>query len=137
MTIGANFSPRRRKIITMGLGIMTLAPLSRFLFAEQKQANQQHYPWLDVFASEAKSAKIIGEAYLRHESGERNYKKLVRLISNDLQRTHPYMSDDHGMTMAVIRKKFSEEFEAGNTVCIRGWILSRTEARLCALQVLS
>ena len=135
MTIGANFSPRRRKIITMGLGILTLAPLSQFLFAEQKQA-KQHYPWLDVFASEVKSAKMIGKAYLRHESGECNHKDLVKLISNDLLRTHQNMSDGHGMTMAVIREKFSEDFETGNTVCIQGWILSRTEARLCALHAL-
>jgi hypothetical protein len=42
-----------------------------------------------------------------------------------------------GDLLAFFRERFAEDFGRGNTVMIGGWVLSRTEARLCALAVLS
>jgi hypothetical protein len=39
--------------------------------------------------------------------------------------------------MASIDKKKKEDFAKSNTVIVKGWVLSRTEARQCALYTLT
>jgi hypothetical protein len=45
-------------------------------------------------------------------------------------------SDGEELVRAIV-EKISADFDAGETVSIEGWMLSRTEARLAALVVLS
>ena len=70
-----------------------------------------------------------GKAYLKNTHAESNKDKLVQLLadnnianSKDEKKIHDYLD-----------KKIQNDFEAGNTVMVNGWILAVTEARQCAL----
>lgn len=82
------------------------------------------------------SAREIGRIYLAQCPEEDGTAALTRLILSS-------MSMDEGEVVALNRQALSAtftsrvrtDFEKGCTVEIGGWILSRTEARLCALWI--
>lgn len=82
--------------------------------------------------SDPAGARDIGRAYLQQVPSEANGRQLVSLIAERYPR---------GMAAQVhvdeVREYLSnlarEDFAHGRTVELNGWVLSRTEARLCAL----
>ncbi|EWY39914.1 hypothetical protein N825_04850 [Skermanella stibiiresistens SB22] len=75
------------------------------------------------------AARRIGRAYLETASHEADAAQLVSLILGD---------DAVGVDrVGDLRHRVAElqraDFTAGRTVTLDGWVLSRTEARLCAL----
>jgi hypothetical protein len=92
---------------------------------------------LAMFFVHKGSAAVIGREYLRNvpqEADERILVDLVCLFHGDRR------SDFAKAKMYKLRKLLEhqqrEEFESGRIVNVRGWILSETEARLCALAAL-
>jgi hypothetical protein len=83
------------------------------------------------------SARVVGREYLRGTSGEASPRDLVDAIASDLPGGREAASaasrpELQQMLAARVRKDFADEL----TVNLRGWIVSRTEARLCALAAL-
>jgi len=83
----------------------------------------------------ADSARLIGRAYLAgypDESGDDA--TLARLILADPggDPRVPLPSDTQRLR-ETIAARVREDFRQGRTARVEGWILSRTEARLCAL----
>jgi hypothetical protein len=83
------------------------------------------------------SARVVGREYLRGTSGNPSARDLVDAISSGLPggreaASAASRSELQEMLAARVRKDFDEEL----TVNLRGWIVSRTEARLCALTAL-
>lgn len=78
------------------------------------------------------SAVNLGQYYLTLFPEEANYDWLTRTILPDwsTQRDSQILKQ----TLKIQRQK---DFYEGNTVMLDGWILSRTEARLCALLALT
>lgn len=80
------------------------------------------------------AARCIGQMYLREAPAEHDPVQLASLILSSLQLS----SDD---PVRLPRRALSKrlrvgvraDFAAGRTVILDGWILSRTEARVCAL----
>lgn len=68
----------------------------------------------------------IGETYRKQFSDESSERKLVKLLSE-------YVSTETTTTIDVLRQQIADDYRKGNTVMVDGWILSRTEARQCAL----
>ncbi len=68
----------------------------------------------------------IGETYRKQFSDENSERKLVKLLSE-------YVSTETTTTSDVLRQQIADDYRKGNTVMVDGWILSRTEARQCAL----
>ena len=72
----------------------------------------------------------VGKAYLERTVQENDQGKLVQLLadngriaqSSDEQEIHQYLDE-----------KIKQEFAAGKTVPVKGWVLAITEARQCAL----
>jgi hypothetical protein len=76
------------------------------------------------------SVRAIGRAYLRTEPLEAQRESLEKLLRERL-------STEKGDVATRFAKARGRDFLEGRTVHLDGWILSRTEARLCALVTLA
>lgn len=74
-------------------------------------------------------ARAIGRRYLDQAPEERDSRAVRRHLFGD--RTMSL-----GELRADMNRRRADDFACGDTVLIDGWILARTEARLCALAVL-
>ena len=83
------------------------------------------------------SAAIVGIEYLRCVPGERDVRLLVELIcSSRAERRVEFTQADAGKLRELLLLQQRQDFAHGRTVKIQGWVLSKTEARLCALTAL-
>lgn len=87
------------------------------------------------FFYDKESARVIGLEYLRVAPREADAWELTKLIcsgwnDDEIAKAGP------GKINALLLHQQREDFEKGRVVKVRGWILSATEARLCALTAL-
>lgn len=84
---------------------------------------------------ELEPARRVGRAYLTDHPGEADERTLVRLLvaTSGWDRASEASPTRLG---ELARSALTRDFERGKTVAVDGWILSRTEARLCALVAL-
>ena len=93
-----------------------------FLSLSRKDEKKSEWPEdLIRICKEKKEISRIGKEYLLKVPLENDSSFLEELIS---------CSSANPMS---IKERIKQDFAAGNTVIIRGWILSITEARQCAL----
>jgi hypothetical protein len=78
----------------------------------------------------ASSVRCLGQAYLRQHPEEASRALLLRELRRDLDSMDA--ADD--LTIGI-RLRISDDFAAGRTIMLDGWVLSITECRLCALQI--
>jgi hypothetical protein len=76
-------------------------------------------------------AREIGKQYLAAVPRENSAAALSAAISNSEHRTFPWIGSHS------IEDRIRDDFAAGRTVVVGGWVLSQTEARQCALYSLS
>ena len=74
--------------------------------------------------------KETGKAYLKKASAENDENKLVQLLAGN---NNIINSTDEKSIHQYLDKKIHNDFETGNTVLVKGWVLAVTEARQCAL----
>jgi len=74
----------------------------------------------------------IGEEYRQRVPAENDKQKLTDLILAD-KTGKQFSSSDKVNINEFIEKKNQEEFLAFNSITLKGWIISITEARQCAL----
>jgi hypothetical protein len=87
----------------------------------------------DLLASRT-SAAVVGLAYLDVCPAERHPDFLLDLIAADLDIGGvPLQSLGPERIRALVGAQVQRDFALARTVEIDGWVLSRTEARLCAL----
>ena len=84
--------------------------------------------------SDPTAARTVGRAYLRQYPDEadtaRLIAELVALQSGaDVADAAARISHFRGR----VSSRVARDFRGGNTVAVAGWVLSRTEARLCAV----
>jgi hypothetical protein len=81
---------------------------------------------------DAEGARLVGGAYLRCAPQENAVALLGTLaaLTKDRGRLDAVEKGQLGKLIALQRQ---HEFAAGETVYVDGWILSRTEAQICAL----
>jgi hypothetical protein len=82
---------------------------------------------VDELISHRTSAAIIGESYLAHYEHERSADILSREIRGSLGIKTGELDQQDLLNQIRI------DFEQADIVNLHGWLLSRTEARLCAL----
>jgi hypothetical protein len=116
----------RRTLLRSGL-IAALALLAGPLAPRRAAAAGPAARLVGIFREPA-SARAIGRAYLRQAPEEADAARLLALI-------HP--GDCAALSASELRRAVAArqraDFAAGRTVLLDGWVLSRTEARLCAL----
>ena len=90
---------------------------------------------LATFFVHKDSAAVLGLEYLRSRPKEADAQVLVDLISGPLERVE---LTEAGLETVreLLRIQQRQDFERGRVVRVQGWILSETEARLCALAAL-
>jgi|ERR1017187_4108322 hypothetical protein len=89
---------------------------------------------LRSLVSDPFSARHIGQIYLQQASAENNPTRLASLILSSLELTsHDALRLERGALSKLFSVGVRADFAAGRTACLNGWILSRTEARICAL----
>lgn len=86
---------------------------------------------------EPELARMLGRVYRTQWPEEADARTLTRLLWSDLG-----LSDAPGEQVAApsrvqlwaaLDSRVRQQFGSGDSVRIRGWVLARTEARLCAL----
>ena len=83
------------------------------------------------------SAAAIGRAYLRLTPEEAATPLLAALVAANTASPARLLAARDGELRRILAAAQREDFRAGRTVSVRGWMLSRTEARLCALAALA
>jgi hypothetical protein len=81
-------------------------------------------------------ARRVGRAYLDDNPEEANEQALVRLL-NEEPAWQGVWDAPPARIADVARRSIRRDYLNGRTVPVEGWILSRTEARLCALTTFS
>jgi hypothetical protein len=87
------------------------------------------------FGDRADAVRAIGEAYLRQlgrEPNDESIRSAARAALQSIDRAR----DERSAIQALVRA-VREDFERGRAVQLEGWILSRTEAEICALTLLA
>ena len=90
-----------------------------------------------MFGHQRQSALVIGRHYLDQCPAEADSDKLVDALLGEAGSKQDGEPPKAGDLLAFFQGKFAEDFGQGNTMMIDGWVLSKTEARLCALTVIS
>jgi hypothetical protein len=85
------------------------------------------------FGDQADAVRAVGEAYLRQLGRETTRDSVVAAARGALDAIGS--RNRVGATRALV-EAVREDFERGRTVQLEGWILSRTEAEICALTLL-
>lgn len=92
---------------------------------------------LGTFFIHKKSAVVVGHAYLQCVPEEANTQLLVRLIcSANTDRRREFLVADLDKLRELLRLQQDQDFEHGRISKVKGWVLSETEVRLCALAAL-
>jgi hypothetical protein len=92
---------------------------------------------LSEFHHDTPSAKVVGLEYLHFRPSEANADVLVDLIASvDGERRAEFTLADKKKLRDILRAQQCHDFEHERVVNVRGWILSETECRLCALAAL-
>ena len=132
---------RRREFLHSAL---LCAPLARFaLFAGSGAAaapacvrSEDLVAVLSDFYRDPESAKQVGRVYLATRPGATQVSQLVsELATGDSGALHAVASDRNRLRKHL-QRQHREDFRLDRIVLVGGWILSLTEARLCALATL-
>jgi hypothetical protein len=86
------------------------------------------------FGDRAEAVRTVGEAYMRQLGRDTSRDAVVAAARGALDAIGR-SRDEAGAIRALVRA-VREDFERGRTVQVDGWILSRTEAEICALTLL-
>lgn len=83
------------------------------------------------------SARRVGREYLRNAPDEASTARLVSAIAVGLPGGVAGLRDISDADLReLLSKRMVEDFDLGRTAELQGWVLSLTEARLCALTTL-
>jgi hypothetical protein len=122
---------RRRAMASLGAGSLALAVAGPGDIASlsSRTAAAPVATWLRSMIADLESARRVGQLYLQTapEDADRD-----RLLADLFPRLEPQAGDRRDSFAACCRQDFAD----GATVRVDGWVLSRTEARLCALAAL-
>jgi hypothetical protein len=86
-------------------------------------------PLLFSHLVDVKAIKETGLAYRKIHTAEDDKRKLFQLLLSDSDRAK--LSKDEIQTL--LDKQVTNDFKTGNIVMVKGWVMSQTEARQCAL----
>jgi hypothetical protein len=92
---------------------------------------------LGSFLRHRESARHVGRAYLEVQPREADVPRLVVAILGDLATRLPHREIPGGTLARLLDERIRHDFAEGWLVSVGGWMLSRTEARLCALAELA
>ena len=100
--------------------------------AGHKASKALYQPQVLSHFCDAKALKEIGESYRKLAPAEDREDQLQQLLLTNAQgKPLPAGNDDN--IRKALDERVTADFKSGNTLVIKGWVLSQTEARQCAL----
>ena len=87
------------------------------------------------FGGRANAVRAIGEAYLRQLGNDPNRESILAAARGALESID--RARDERSAIQTLVRAVQQDFERGRAVQLEGWILSRTEAEICALTLLA
>jgi hypothetical protein len=136
MTLPARMRRRTFLLAATGLGFsLAWRSVDSWPFFQRSLSRSER---LAGFLPHAESARIVGREYLRVVPAEASRAVLTARVGERLpggSRTVDNV-DDRRLRELLLRAT-AEDFRDLRTVELRGWVLARTEARVCALAALS
>ena len=126
----------RRQALYMGLIPLAISVMPRTVATALGVGDDATREWaksLDCFRdlfTDLGPPRAIGHQYLQSFSQERNRAFLQRAITGETQ------LQDARQLRTLLAQKREQDFRTGDIAIVDGWILSRTEARACALVAL-
>ena len=130
---------RRFFTITLGFGILAfIQPHGAWTPLIERTRQVPRSSRLTKLLRQKESARIIGLEYLRIVQHEADPEMLVDLISLGFSDGYKALHNaDTAKLRELLRLRMQQDFEEGHIVKLQGWIVSVTEARLCALVALT
>lgn len=118
------------------LRLAATAGVTLLLGGRGSQASQSHLlgQRLRALLPHDAAAVALGTAYLAQVPGEASAERLVAALTDGPRGVPVARLEPRGLG-AHLARRIRADFGAGRTVVVRGWIVSRTEARLAALAV--
>jgi len=87
-----------------------------------------------VMAFDPHSARAIYAAFVARAPAERDLEDLVSgVIACDGLRSIPFATLSDADLRQHLMQRIRDDFGCGNTINLDGWVLSRTEVRLCGI----
>jgi hypothetical protein len=121
-------------LLSAGLCILGKPPLVRASPSHAPQHNTLGLRLADLFTQRA-SVEVIGLEYLRSARQEQDSTTLSNLISSGCGHAlGPHLADAD--LRECMRRRVRQDFAEGHILTMHGWVVSLTEARLCALVTL-
>ncbi len=127
------FQPGRRRLI--GLALAALAGLPASCAAQAVTAGTARANGL-LDAIDREAAARFGARYLASQPDEARLPDLVAHLAAAIREARA-TGTNGGSRLAALRAWIRREYREADCVELDGWLLSRTEARLCALAALS
>lgn len=135
---------RRKFIVLAGVGVAAIvATVAMRRRHHNSLAGPLGQPDLLGHVCDESTVREIGEAYCARNPDERNEDKLVSLLiatsEGDGQpaKSPAKSATDSTHVLRQLDGAIRDDFAAGRVVTVKGWVLSLTEARQCALYSLS
>jgi len=128
-----NSYPRREFLLRAlaACGTPFLAPLAS---AEGVQKAQAGTAAAGYFGGRTEAARAIGEAYVRQLGLDTSAESIRKAAQGALEVIARASSPQNAITALGLAVR--RDFQQGRSVQLEGWIVSRTEAELCALTLL-
>jgi hypothetical protein len=112
----------------LGLGIIPVIQWVRHFSVKDSALAQ---PKLLSMLCDSKTILMLGRAYLKMKPQEsRGGRLLVDLLGDKFSKIPE--NQDMPAVESQLEKRIKQDFENSNTVVLKGWVLSVTEARQCA-----
>lgn len=119
------FDPSRRRVLVAGVSILAAAASPAAISAlAGLVSGPSRADELRALVRDRRTAARLGRRYLALSPGERDARRLERLLLDHASRSSARDQVARGLT---------RDFARGETVTLDGWVFSRTEARLFAL----
>lgn len=118
---------KRREFTRLTIaGFLFTGTMSLFYSCGKKPADQNEWVPDELARIRGKDKLVSLGLKYRQQSGENNREGLIQIFEND-------KADRVAEGKNYMVHKIEEDFRNDRTILIDGWILSITEARLCAL----
>lgn len=119
---------QRRYFVKLSAFAAATFSVPYFIACHPKPKDTESFPAFFAQLVDAGMIAETGRSYLAIYKNEKDADRLKTLIQSDLNASYGDLSVSDGLHKEVI-----DDFKNDKMVVINGWVLSRTEARQCAL----
>jgi hypothetical protein len=124
---------KRRSFIIAASSVAVGLPAAYYVNRQNNAVNPLATPdLLGRFCSQ-KTLHAIGNSYRTLVPEENEKQKLIDIILTDDTNGKKIKISDTAGIEELVTKKVQQDFLANKTMIIKGWVISKTEARQCAL----